>query len=139
MKNVSYVGFGIAGSIIAQALGGWDMALQTLIIFMAADYITGLIVAGVFKKSPKTPNGAMESKAGFKGLCKKGMILLYVLIAAQVDKLTGTEVVRNTVVIGFIANEAISILENGGLMGVWYPKFLKNAIDLLKPKEKNSK
>lgn len=139
MKNVSYVGFGIAGSIIAQALGGWDMALQTLIIFMAADYITGLIVAGVFKKSPKTPNGAMESKAGFKGLCKKGMILLYVLIAAQVDKLTGTEVVRNTVVIGFIANEAISILENGGLMGVWYPKFLKNAIDLLKPKEENSK
>ena len=139
MKNVSYVGFGISGSIIAQALGGWDMALQTLIIFMAADYITGLIVAGVFKKSPKTPNGAMESKAGFKGLCKKGMILLYVLIAAQVDKLTGTEVVRNTVVIGFIANEAISILENGGLMGVWYPKFLKNAIDLLKPKEENSK
>ncbi len=107
------------------------MALQTLVIFMAVDYITGLIVAGVFKKSKKTANGAMESRAGFKGLCKKGMILLYVLVAAQVDKFTGTEIVRNAVVIGFAANEALSILENGGLMGISYPKILKNAIDLL--------
>ena len=138
MKHETLFGiFGIVGSIIAQLLGGWDLALQTLIMFMAVDYITGLIVAGVFKKSPKTPNGAMESKAGFKGLCKKGMILLYVLVAAQVDRFTGTELVRNAVVIGFAANEAISILENGGLMGVPYPKALKNAIDALKSKEES--
>lgn len=138
MKQETLFGiFGIIGSIIAQLLGGWDMALQTLVMFMAVDYITGLIVAGVFKKSPKTPNGAMESKAGFKGLCKKGMILLYVLVAAQVDRFTGTELVRNAVVIGFAANEAISILENGGLMGVPYPKALKNAIDALKSKEES--
>ena len=115
------------------------MALQILVIFMAVDYITGLVVAGVFKKSTKTQNGALESNAGFKGLCKKGMILLYVLVADQVDRFTGTELVRNAVVIGFAANEAISILENGGLMGVKYPKVLKDAIDLLKPKEENSK
>jgi toxin secretion/phage lysis holin len=127
-------GSGLIGGILAQALGGWDMALQTLIIFMAVDYITGLVVAGVFKKSTKTENGALESKAGFKGLCKKGMILLYVLVAAQVDRFTGTELVRNMVVIGFAANEAISILENGGLMGVPYPKPLKNAIEALKSK-----
>jgi toxin secretion/phage lysis holin len=135
MKHNAIFGvFGLIGSIIAQALGGWDLALQTLIIFMAVDYITGLVVAGVFKKSTKTENGALESRAGFKGLCKKCMILLYVLVAAQIDKLTGTEIVRNTVVIGFAANEAVSILENGGLMGIDYPKILKNAIDVLKSK-----
>lgn len=131
LKTLSISILGLIGSFTAQLLGGWDMALQTLVIFMAVDYITGLIVAGVFKKSKKTANGAMESRAGFKGLCKKGMILLYVLVAAQVDKFTGTEVVRNAVVIGFAANEALSILENGGLMGISYPKILKNAIDLL--------
>ncbi|HHV09271.1 MAG TPA: phage holin family protein [Clostridiales bacterium] len=137
LKILSVSIFGLIGSFLAQLLGGWDMALQTLVLFMAVDYITGLIVAGVFKKSTKTANGAMESKAGFKGLCKKGMILLYVLVAAQVDKFTGTEIVRNAVVIGFAANEALSILENGGLMGIRYPEILKNAIDLLinKPKE----
>lgn len=136
MKQEMIFGFiFIVGSFISQLFGGWDMALQTLVIFMAVDYITGLVVAGVFKKSAKTKNGALESKAGFKGLCKKGMILLYVLVASQVDKLTGTDVVRNAVVIGFTANEGISILENGGLMGISYPKILKNAIELLKPKE----
>ncbi|HHV09963.1 MAG TPA: phage holin family protein [Clostridiales bacterium] len=132
--NIIFAGIGLIGSFLAQLLGGWDMALQTLALFMAVDYITGLVVAGVFKKSTKTENGALESKAGFKGLCKKGMILLYVLIAAQVDKLTGTEIIRNAVVIGFVANEALSILENGGLMGMKYPPILKNAIDMLKSK-----
>ena len=135
MKQTLFAVIGVIGSFITNLLGGWDMALQTLVLFMAVDYITGLIVAGVFKKSTKTENGALESKAGFKGLCKKGMILLYILVAAQVDKFTGTEFIRNAVVIGFMANEAISILENGGLMGVEYPKVLKNAIDVLKNKE----
>ena len=89
---------------------------------MVTDYLTGLIVAGVFKKSPKTENGALESKAGWKGLCRKGMTLLYVLVAAQLEKMTGTDIIRNAVIIGFIANEALSILENGGLMGIAYSK-----------------
>ena len=135
MKQTLFAIIGIIGSFIANLLGGWDMALQTLILFMAADYVTGLIVAGVFKKSTKTENGALESKAGFKGLCKKGMILLYVLVAAQVDRFTGTAFIRDAVVIGFVANEALSILENGGLMGVPYPKKLKDAIAVLKNKE----
>ena len=58
------------------ALTGWSAALTTLILFMAMDYITGLIVAGVFKKSNKTETGALESYAGFKGLCRKGVTLL---------------------------------------------------------------
>ena len=138
MKQTLFAIIGIIGSFIANLLGGWDMALQTLVLFMAVDYITGLIVAGVFKKSTKTENGALESKAGFKGLCKKGMVLLYVLVATQVDRFTETTFIRDAVVIGFVANEALSILENGGLMGVPYPKKLKDAIAVLKNKESDA-
>ncbi|SHI42316.1 phage holin family protein [Parasporobacterium paucivorans] len=122
---------GVIGSIAANLLGGWDMALQTLILFMAADYITGLVVAGVFKKSNKTKNGGLESKAGAKGLCRKGMALVIVLVGAQMDRLTGTDFIRNAVIIGYIANEGISIIENAGLMGLKVPAPLRNAIDIL--------
>ena len=125
---------GMAGSVITNLLGGWDTALQTILIFMAIDYVTGLVVAGVFKKSTKTDTGALESKAGWKGLCRKGMTLLIILVAAQLDKVTGTEVIRNAVIIGYIANEALSIIENAGLMGLPVPKFIVNAIDILKKK-----
>ena len=125
---------GIIGSTIAQLLGGWDMALQTLIIFMMVDYITGLIVAGVFKKSKKTDTGALESRAGWKGLCRKGVTLLVVLVAARLDLLIGTNFIRDAVVIGYVVNEALSIFENVGLMGVPVGKVLTNAIDILKKK-----
>ncbi len=134
MKNTILAAVGITGSVIAKLLGGWDTALQVLIIFMAVDYISGLAVAGIFKKSNKTETGALESKAGWKGLCRKGMTLLIVLVAAQLDNITGAGVIRNAVIIGYVANEALSILENAGLMGIPIPNKLKDAIDVLKNK-----
>lgn len=125
---------GVVGSIIANYLGGWDTALQTLIIFMALDYVTGLVVAGVFHKSEKTESGTLESRAGWKGLCRKGMTLLIVLVAAQLDKVTGTEVIRNAAIIGYIVNEALSIIENAGLMGLPIPTIIKKALDILQDK-----
>jgi toxin secretion/phage lysis holin len=134
MKYTLFTVIGVIGSFVANLFGGWDMALQTLIMFMAVDYITGLMVAGVFKKSPKTANGALESKAGWKGLCRKGMTLLIVLVAAQIDNMTGANIIRNAVIIGYVSNEALSILENAGLMGLPIPEKLKNAISVLKGK-----
>lgn len=134
MKNTLLAITGIIGSVIANALGGFDMALQTLIGFMIADYITGLIVAGVFKKSGKSENGALESRAGWKGLCRKGMTLGIVYVATRLDKLTGTAFIRDAVIIGYIANEAISLFENAGLMGLPVGKVLTNAIDVLRKK-----
>lgn len=134
MKNTAFAIIGIIGSWITYLLGGWDMALQTLIIFMAVDYITGLIVAGVFHNSSKTETGALQSRVGWKGLCKKGMTLLIVLVATRLDILTGTELIRNAVIIGYVANESISIIENAGLMGLPIPKLLTDAIDILKKK-----
>ena len=106
--------------------------MTTLMIFMVIDYISGLIVAGVFSNSQKSENGALESRAGWKGLCRKGMTLLVVLISYRLDLLIGTNYVRDAVVIGFCVNELLSIVENAGLMGVPLPKPLVRAIDILK-------
>lgn len=138
-KNILISIVGIIGSAIASAFGGWTTGLTTLVIFMAIDYITGLIVAGVFHKSTKTETGTLESRAGFKGLCRKGAMLLVVLVAYRLDLAVGTAYIKDAVIIAFIANEAISIIENAGLMGVPMNDTLKNAIDVLQKKGSGSK
>ena len=133
MKYKIFTTLALAGSALAELFGGWDMALETLLILMAADWITGgLLLPAVFGKSPKSPNGALESRAGWKGLCRKGMTLFYILIAARMDMLLGMDYIRNAVCIGFIANELLSIVENAGLMGVPLPAMIRKVIDILK-------
>ena len=100
----------------------------------AIDYVTGLLVAGVFHNSGKTENGALESRAGWKGLCRKCITLLMVLVATRLDLVTGTNFIRDAVVIAFIANETISIVENAGLMGINIPPAITSAIEVLKKK-----
>ena len=133
-KEIICTAVGVAGSFVAKLFGGWDSALVTLVIFMIIDYISGLIVAGVFHKSMKSENGALDSKAGWKGLCKKGMTLAFVLVGYRVDLALGLNFIRNTVIIGFMANELISIVENAGLMGIPLPAVIQNAIDVLTKK-----
>lgn len=125
---------GVIGGIISALFGGWDSAMTTLVIFMAVDYITGLVVAGVFKKSGKSETGALESRAGWKGLCKKGMTLLIVLVAVRLDMLSGTEFLKDATIIALVTNETLSIMENAGLMGIKWPPIISNAIDVLKKK-----
>ncbi len=127
---------GILGALFSKMFGGWSEDLLTLVIFMAVDYITGLIVAGVFKASGKTESGSISSKASFKGICKKCVMLLFVLIAIRLDMLLSTDYIRTATVIGFILNEVISIVENAGLMGIPLPKAIVKAIEILKTKEK---
>lgn len=125
---------GAVGGIVATLFGGWSAGMTTLILFMAIDYLSGLIVAGVFKQSPKSDSGALESRAGWRGLCRKGMTLLFVLIAYRLDLLIGTNYIRDAVVIGFCANELLSIIENAGLMGLPLPPIIVKALDILKTK-----
>ena len=127
---------GLLGGVISAAFGGWDYTLATLVIAMAVDYFSGLVVAGIFRASKKSKNGALESSVGFKGLFRKGMVLLIVLIAYRMDLVIGVTYIRNTVIIGFIANECISIIENAGLMGIELPPALEKAIDILTEKSK---
>lgn len=131
IKEGICTGVGVVGSIIASLFGGWDTGLITLILFMGIDYISGLVVAGVFHKSNKTESGTLESKAGWKGLCRKCMTLLFVLIAYRLDLAIGVSYIRDAVVIGFMANELISIVENAGLMGLPLPDAINKAIDVL--------
>lgn len=126
---------GLIGGAISALFGGWSTALATLIIFMGVDYITGLVVAGVFGASTKSANGALESRAGWKGLCRKGVTLLVVLVATRLDLVMGSNFIRDSVVIAFVANETISIIENAGLMGVPIPGVITKAIDVLKGRE----
>ena len=135
MKEGSCTGIGLIGSLIASAFGGWDSALITLMIFMIIDYVSGLIVAGVFHASLKSESGTLESRAGWKGLCRKGMTLLFVLIAYRLDIAIGVDYIRNAVIIGFMANELISIVENAGLMGIPLPDAITKAIDVLTSKK----
>lgn len=134
MKKTICAMWGIAGSAIASLFGGWDTGLKTLLIFMLIDYMSGLIVAGVFHTSNKTDTGALESRVGFKGLCRKCMTLLFVLVAYRLDLVIGTNYIRDAVIIAFTANETISLVENAGLMGLPLPAVITKAIDVLQKK-----
>lgn len=131
MKYGICTAIGAVGGLIAGLFGGWDEGLITLVIFMAIDYVSGLVVAGIFHNSRKTESGTLESRAGWKGLCRKCMTLLGVLVACRLDLMIGTNYIRDAVVIGFIVNETISIIENAGLMGVQFPAPIQKAIEIL--------
>lgn len=137
MKEKICTGIGVVGSFVASLFGGWDAGLITLVIFMAIDYFSGLLVAGVFHNSNKTSTGTLESIAGWKGLCRKGMTLLFVLIAYRLDLALGVNYIRDAVIIGFMANELISIVENARLMGLPLPAVIAKAIDVLTKKSES--
>ena len=107
--------------------------LKALLTVMTVDYIMGLIIALVFHKSPKTESGRASSDKCIKASLK-GVILLIVLVAAQLDSVTGGEYVRNIVISFFIGSEGLSILENAGIIGIPFPAFLKNALEALQDK-----
>ena len=133
-KAAVMTGAALIGGMISQAFGGLDAALITLLIFMAVDYVSGLIVAGVFQASDKSESGSLSSIACWQGLLKKGMTLVIVLVAAQLDKVLGAAFVRDAVVIAYIVNETISIIENAGLMGLPIPDVIMSAIEQLQGK-----
>ena len=135
MKHTICAYIGAIGGALASLFGGWDAALGTLLGLMAADYLTGVLVAGVFHRSGKTESGALSSKAGFQGLCRKGVMLLMVLVGARLDGLLGLTFLRDSVTIGFVANELLSVLENAALMGIPVPAALQRALDLLNSRE----
>lgn len=134
MKQTICTVAGVLGGAVAWAFGGWDTALAALVICMGVDYVSGSLVALVFHNSRKTPTGNYNSAYGLKGLCKKGLMLLFVLVAVQIDRLLGSSYVRDAVSIGFAANEVLSIVENLGLAGVPMPQVVVEALEQLQKK-----
>ena len=131
-------GAAVIGAWISELFGGWDTAIVTLILFMALDYLSGRVVAGVFHRSDQTQSGKLDSTACWQGLLKKGMTLVVVLVAAQLDNVLGTSFVREAAVIAYIVNETISIIENAGRMGLPVPDALMKAIEQLQGKGKDT-
>lgn len=95
MKQFVCTVIGAVGSGIAALFGGWDTGLVSLLIFMGLDYVSGLVVAGVFHKSKKTNTGSLESKTCWKGLCRKCMTLVFVLVSYRLDLIIGTNYIRD--------------------------------------------
>lgn len=121
-----------AGSFAVNALGGWDGTLALLLGMMAVDCLTGWLVAAVWKKSSKSASGALESRAGWKGLCRKGATLVIVWVGVMLDAALGVNYIRTAVCLFFAGNEGLSLVENLGMMGVPMPEFLKNALETLR-------
>ena len=134
MKHLNETVCGIAGAVggaIAAAFGGWSHDLTVLVAFMVIDYLTGLLAAAM-GKSPKTEGGGLSSVVGWLGLARKIVTLLLVLVAHGLDVMLGVEYVRTAAVIAFIVNEALSILENAGLLGVPLPEVFTKVLEVLK-------
>ena len=137
MKETACTLIGLIGSGLCWAFGGWDAAMAALLVCMAVDYISGSIVALVFHKSTKTETGAYNSAYGLMGLCKKGLMLLFVLVAVQIDLILNIDYARDAVCIGFCANEVLSIVENLGLAGIPMPQAITKALEQLQKKSTN--
>lgn len=135
MKDIISTAVGMAAGIVSWLIGGFDTPVTALVVCMAVDYVTGLIVAGVFHTSPKTAGGGLDSQVGWKGLARKCVTLLLVVVANLADVLLGQCCIRDAVVIGFCANECLSILENAGRMGIRIPKALTDALEKLSPED----
>lgn len=125
----------VAGAI-AGLFGPWNTMLTILVVVMAIDYISGWIVAAC-GRSPKTEGGGLSSKVGFVGIAKKAFIMLLILLATMLDRAigTGTTVFQSSLVLYYIANEGLSILENAALLGVRFPEKLKRALETMREKE----
>ena len=132
LKNGVFAAAAAVGAFIANELGGWDVLLQVLVGMMAVDYLTGLLIAAIWKKSNKSESGALDSEASFKGLARKCMILLLVYVAVLLDAAIETNYIRAAVIIFYIGNEGLSLLENLCVMGVPHPKFLENVLQVLR-------
>ena len=125
----------VAGAICG-LFGEWNTMLTILVVAMTTDYISGWIVAWC-GKSPKTENGGLSSKIGFIGIAKKAFIMILVLLATLLDRVIGgdTAVFQSSLVLYYIANEGLSILENAALLGVRFPAKLKKALETMREQE----
>lgn len=133
-KDIMCSVLGVLATIGTKLFGCWTPTLSIVIIMMGIDSFAGFMVAAVFNNSPKSETGAADSKAMFKGLCKKIMMLCLLAVAHQIDKVLGVDYIMLATTYGFIANEALSIVENAGLMGIVKSDVLTNAIEVLKGK-----
>lgn len=132
MKEIINICIAGLGTGLVYLLGGFDVAIQCLLIAIVLDYITGMIKAFVTKN--------LSSSIGFKGIAKKVGILILVMLSVLVDRVTGESgAIRTLIIYYFVANEGLSIIENLGEAGLPIPKPIKDALLALKKGTKDVK
>jgi toxin secretion/phage lysis holin len=134
-KTMTISTIAMATGGVVTMLGGWSAGMKTLFIFMVIDYISGIVLAGVFHKSTKTESGKISSEMVFGNLFKKGMILLVLLIAHRLDLMMEANFIRDTTIIAYTISELVSIIEKLGLMGIPIPSTISKGMEALQGKE----
>lgn len=122
---------GIIGSLLINLIGAPTDDLIILIVLMIIDLIVGFLISAIWQKSSKTDSGKLSSGVMFKGIVKKFFTLVVVVIAFQLDKLLAMNVIRHIVIIAFIVEEILSIIENIAITGIKIPGIIKKALDVL--------
>lgn len=127
LENIIKITVGIGGGLASFLWGGWSALLQTLVLFIALDYVLAVMVAASF--------GKLSSKKGFRGIAKKVTILALVAVAHAIDQVLGDgSLVRDSVIFFYLANELLSILETVGKTNLPIPNALKNTVEVLRGK-----
>ena len=123
--NMIQAVFTMVGGWLGYFLGGCDGLLFALVVFVAMDYITGVMCAAADRK--------LSSEVGFKGICRKVLIFMMVGIANVLDVLIigSGSVLRTAVIFFYLSNEGVSLLENAGHLGLPIPEKLKAVLEQL--------
>lgn len=125
LKDKLDIAISFIGGILSYLLGGWDILINTIIIFMILDYVSGMSASWLTK--------SWNSEIGYKGLLKKGMIIVMIIMSVRLDNILGDEMLfRNVVTFFYISNEGISIIENCVKLGLPIPAKIKNALAQIK-------
>lgn len=119
----------LVGGLLTTLLGGWDMALKVLVLFVVLDYVTGVIAAYIDK--------SLNSRVGFRGIAKKILLFVPIAVAYWLDQLLGQEILRNLAIFFYLANEGLSMVENLGRAGVPIFPGLQDALVQIKGSEKD--
>lgn len=114
------------GAALTAVLGGWDTMLRVLVMFVALDYVVGVLAAWYEKR--------LNSDIGARGIIKKFLLFVVVALAYQLDRAVGQEIFRSLAIWFYLANEALSVIENAGRCGVPIPSFLRTALEQIKNK-----
>jgi len=132
-RAIGYLKLAVAvvGTFLTTFFGGWDTMLRVLVLFVAIDYVVGVTAAWLEKK--------LNSEIGARGIVKKFLLFVVVALAVQVDLALGQEIFRSLAIWFYLANEALSIIENAGRCGVPIPSFLKTALEQMKQKADEGK
>ena len=114
----------VVGTAFSYACG-WNNLLQALMAAMILDYVSGVLAAYI------SPQLALNSQRGFRGICKKVMILVMVSLSYQIDHLLGQSIVYTVVIWFYLGNEGLSIIENAAKAGVPIPEKLRDTLEQL--------